>query len=385
MNDPAELSSGGLAMAEPLKNAFNRAMVERVARSIADAHPTFKTKAFVSAATRGFDRLELMDRARQVAAALHQYLPADYQAAVAVILASLDRDSGLPTSGSMDAFRFLPFGLFVAEQGLDDAHFDISMKAQYEITKRFTSEFSIRAFFERHPERTLTRFRVWARDPDPHVRRLVSEGSRPRLPWAGRLRSFQKDPRPVLELLELLKDDDSEYVRRSVANNLNDIGKDHPEVLIEVASRWLKGASAKRAALVRHALRFLIKQGHPGALKALGYGGKASVAVKGEASPARVRIGEKVRVTVNVTSRSRRAQRLAVDLSIGYVKVGGTRRPKVFKLGVIDLAARESATLSKVISFAQHTTRRHFPGRHPMDVMVNGARYSIVAVSVVAP
>lgn len=371
-------------MAEPLKNSFDRDMVERVARSLARAHPRFDAKSFVSAATREFDRLELMDRARHVATALREHLPADYPAAVEAILGSLGHDSSPPTSGSMDAFRFLPFGLFVAEHGLDDAHFDASMKAQYEITKRFTSEFSIRAFLERHPDHTLARFREWARDPDPHVRRLVSEGSRPRLPWAGRLREFQKDPRPVLELLELLKDDPSEYVRRSVANNLNDIGKDHPDVLIEVASRWLKGASAERAALVRHALRFLIKQGHPGALKALGYGEQASVAVSGKATPARVRIGDKIRVIVDVTSRSRRPQRLSLDLAVGYVKADGSRRAKVFKISVIDLAPRQTVVLSKVLSFAQHTTRRHFPGRHPMDVVINGVSYPIAPVTVLA-
>ena len=359
-------------------------MVERVARSVVRAHPRFDAKGFVSKATREFDQLELMDRARHVAAALREHLPSDYAAAVQAILGSLEHDSSPPKSGSMDAFRFLPFGLFVAEHGLDEADFDASMKAQYEITKRFTSEFSIRVFLERHPERTLARFREWAKDPDPHVRRLVSEGSRPRLPWAGRLRRFQKDPRPVLELLELLKDDASEYVRRSVANNLNDIGKDHPDVLIEVASRWLKAASAERTALVRHALRFLIKQGHPGALQALGYGEKASVTVNGQAAPSRVRIGDKIRVTVNVTSRSRRPQRLSVDLAVGYVKADGSRRGKVFKMSVIDLAPRQSVVLSKVLSFAQHTTRRHFPGRHPMDVVINGVSYPISPVTVIA-
>lgn len=371
-------------MAEPLKNSFNRGMVERVARTLARAHPAFDAKSFVSAATREFDRLELMDRARRVAAALRAHLPSDYPAAVQVILGSLDHDSSPPASGSMDAFRFLPFGLFVAEHGLDEAHFDASMKAQYEITKRFTSEFSIRAFLERHPERTLARLREWAKDADPHVRRLVSEGSRPRLPWAGRLRQFQNDPRPVLRLLELLKDDESEYVRRSVANNLNDIGKDHPELLIEVAAQWLKGASAERAALVRHALRFLIKQSHPGALKALGYGERASVKISGWAVPARVRIGDKVRVSVDVTSRSRRLQRLSVDLSVGYIKADGSRRPKVFKISVVDLAPRQRAVLSKVLSFAQHTTRRHFPGRHPMDVVINGVSNPISPVTVIA-
>lgn len=359
-------------------------MVERVARTLVRAHPRFDAKRFVSAATRDFARLELMDRARRVAAALREHLPKDYVAAVEVILGSFDHDSSPPTSGSMDAFRFLPFGIFVAEHGLDDGHFEPSMRAQYEITKRFTSEFSIRAFLERHPERTLARFHEWARDRDPHVRRLVSEGSRPRLPWAGRLREFQKDPRPVLELLELLKDDPSEYVRRSVANNLNDIGKDHPEVLIEVASRWLKGASVERAALVRHALRFLVKQSHPGALRALGHGEKAAVTISGEAVPARVRIGDKIRVTVNVTSQSRSTQHLSVDLSVGYVKADGSRRAKVFKVSVIDLAPRQTVVLSKVLSFAQHTTRRHFPGRHPMDVVINGVSYPISPVAVLA-
>jgi 3-methyladenine DNA glycosylase AlkC len=343
-------------------------MVERLARSLVRAHPPFKAKPFVEEATREFDQLELMDRARHVAAALRTALPASYPEAVKVILDSLAHDSSPPAKGAMDSFRFLPFGLFVAEHGLGDADFEPSMKAQYEITKRFTSEFSIRAFL----------------DPDPHVRRLVSEGSRPRLPWAGRLRPFQEDPRPVLALLELLKDDESEYVRRSVANNLNDIGKDHPDVLVEVASRWLKDASPERAALVRHALRWLVKQSHPGALKALGHGEKARVTVTGAPSPSRIPIGGKIRVNVEVTSRSRRQQRLAVDLRVAYVKADGSRRPRVFKMGVIDLAAGQKATLTKVLSFAQHTTRRHFKGRHPMDVIVNGQPHPIAPVTVVA-
>jgi 3-methyladenine DNA glycosylase AlkC len=375
---------GAHFMAEPLKNSFDRSMVERLARSLVRAHPPFRVKPFVEEATREFDRLELMDRARRVATALRTALPASYPEAVKVILDSFAHDSSPPEKGAMDSFRFLPYGLFVAEHGLDDPHFEPSMKAQYEITKRFTSEFSIRAFLERHPERTLARFREWARDPDPHVRRLVSEGSRPRLPWAGRLRAFQEDPRPVLGLLELLKDDESEYVRRSVANNLNDIGKDHPDLLVEVASRWLKNASPERAAVVRHALRWLVKQSHPGALRALGHGEKAKVTVKGAPSPSRVPIGGKIRVNVEVASRSRRQQRLAVDLKVAYVKADGSRRPKVFKMGVIDLEPGKRATLTKVLSFAQHTTRRHFKGRHPMDVIVNGQPHPIAPVTVVA-
>lgn len=371
-------------MAEPLKNSFDVAMIDRLARSLGCAHPAFNRKRFVAAATRGFDGLELMERARQVARSLQAALPPDYPAAVQVILDSFAYDSSPATDGPMDTFRFLPFGLFVAEHGLDPEHFDISMRAQYELTQRFTSEFSIRPFLERHPDLTLGHFRKWARDPSPHVRRLVSEGSRPRLPWAGRLRAFQKDPRPVLELLELLKDDPSEYVRRSVANNLNDIGKDHPDLLVEIASRWLKGASEERTKLVRHALRFLVKQGHKGALAALGFGGKASVRVSGGPSRASVSIGGKMRVSVKVTSTSRRPQRLAVDLSVSYVKADGSVRPKVFKLSVVALAPGASVDFSKVVSFAQHTTRRHYPGLHSLAAIVDGRAYAIAAVRVMA-
>jgi len=372
-----------LQMAEPLKNSFDVSMVRRLARSLAEAHPPFPAKRFVALATREFDQLELMDRARRVSTALRACLPSPYPEAVRVIIASLARESGAPDAGPMDGFRFLPFVLFVADHGLEPPHFEDSMRAQYELTRRFTAEFSIRAFIERHPERTLARLNEWASDPDPHVRRLVSEGSRPRLPWAGRLRDFQRDPSPVLALLETLKDDESEYVRRSVANNLNDIGKDHPQLLVEVAARWLKDAPDDRAALVRHALRWLVKQGHPGALRALGYGQRAQVTVRGSVVPARVEIGGKVRVSVDVQSTARREQRLAVDLSVSYVKADGSRRPKVFKLGTLELASGQTQTLSKVLSFAQHTTRRHFPGRHPMEVMVNGEAYPLTAVTVI--
>ena len=136
----------------------------------------------------------------------------------------------------MDVFIYLPHVFFVAKFGV--GHFEASMRAQYELTQRFTAEYSIRGFLERYPERTLARLREWAGDANAHVRRLVSEGTRPRLPWAPRLRAFQDDPQPVLELLELLKDDPELYVRRSVANNLNDIGKDNPTALIDTCRHW---------------------------------------------------------------------------------------------------------------------------------------------------
>jgi 3-methyladenine DNA glycosylase AlkC len=258
------------------------------------------------------------------------------------------------------------------------------MRAQYELTQRFTAEFSIRVFLERYPEATLARLREWARDPNVHVRRLVSEGTRPRLPWAPRLRSFQDDPRPVLELLELLKDDPELYVRRSVANNLNDIGKDNPAALVETCRRWLDGASAERRWLVRHALRSAVKRGDPDALALLGFGAEAVVAVRDlRIEPTVAPIGGSVTVAVELANESAETQPLLVDLRIHFVKANGKTSPKVFKLKELELEPGASARLGKTISLAQHSTRTHYPGRHRVELLVNGRASEAGAFDVV--
>jgi 3-methyladenine DNA glycosylase AlkC len=248
------------------------------------------------------------------------------------------------------------------------------MQAQYELTQRFTAEFSIRPFLEHHTTATLERLRIWTGDPSPHVRRLVSEGTRPRLPWAPRLRIFQRDPQPVLELLELLKDDPELYVRRSVANNLNDIGKDHPQLLAETARRWMEDAPEERQWLVRHALRSAVKRAEPGALAALGFVSQADVTLDSpQISPAHARIGGTVTIAFTLTNTTTTPQRILVDLRIHYVKSGGRTAPKVFKLSTVDLAPQQTAALSRSISLQQMTTRTHYPGTHQVDIVLNGS------------
>ena len=225
-------------------------------------HADFPHDEFLRDALAGFGAMTLTGRGFHIAAALRKHLPADYPQAIDVLLASASQPHEHRASGGMAAFLYMPHLFFVAQHGLD--HFEDSMRAQHALTQRFTAEYSIRAFLEKHPGLTLARLREWTRDASPHVRRLVSEGTRPRLPWAPRLRAFQKDPRPVLELLELLKDDPELYVRRSVANNLNDIGKDHPALLTTVAKRWLRGATVERRWIVNHALTFGCETRGPG-------------------------------------------------------------------------------------------------------------------------
>jgi 3-methyladenine DNA glycosylase AlkC len=219
--------------------------------------------------------------------------------------------------------------------------------------------------------------REWTNDPSPHVRRLISEGTRPRLPWAPRLRAFQKDPRPVLELLELLKDDAELYVRRSVANNLNDIGKDHPAMLTAVAKRWLRGASAERRWIVNHALRSAVKRADPGALGALGYGSKAEVTLRDKRiTPPRVKIGGSVTVSFTLANKGAKAQRVMADLVVHFVKARGTGA-KTFKMKALTLAPGTRVVIAKKIGLRQLTTRKHYPGEHQVEALLNGRRVAL--------
>ncbi|MBA3595621.1 MAG: DNA alkylation repair protein [Pseudomonadota bacterium] len=358
-------------MAEPLVNQYGADVPQAIARMVTAVHPAFNTRRFVADALTGYDELALMPRGKHIAQALQRHLPADYPKAIHILLASLDQPHGRDPGLSLGSFLYLPHTMFVAQFGL--AHFEDSMRAQHALTQRFTAEFSIRAFLQHHEAATLARFRQWASDPSEHVRRLVSEGSRPRLPWASRLPAFQKNPAPVLELLELLKDDPALYVRRSVANNLNDIGKDHPEVLAKTAKRWLKGASDERRWIVQHALRSAVKRGEAGALAALGFGKSAEVAVsRARITPARVPMGEKVTIAFDVSNTSAKAQEVLVDFCIHYVKASGKTSAKVFKLKVLSLAPKETVRLSKTVSTAEMTTRKHHAGQHRVDVLLNG-------------
>jgi len=338
-------------------------------------HAEFPQAEFLRDALSGFGPLSLTGRGFHIAAALRKHLPAEYPKAIDVLLASATQPHEHRASGGMAAFLYMPHLFFVAQHGLD--HFEDSMRAQHALTQLFTAEYSIRAFLEKHPEATLVRLRQWASDPSPHVRRLVSEGTRPRLPWAPRLRAFQKEPRPVLELLELLKDDPELYVRRSVANNLNDIGKDHPALLTAVAKRWLRGASEERRWIVNHALRSAVKRADAGALGALGYGSKADVVLRDKhIVPLRVKIGGSVTVSFTLANKRNRPQRIMVDLVVHFVKARGTGA-KTFKMKALTLAPGARVAVTKKIGLRQLTTRKHYPGVHAVEALLNGQRVAL--------
>lgn len=356
-----------------LKSFFSPELVKRLAGELSAAEPSFPSSAFIADATRGLEKLELLDRGRQIARAMGTHLPADYPRALKIILRSLGPEhEGDELLGlGMAPFFYYPHGVFVAERGLE--HFDLSLDAQVELTKRFTSEGTIRPYLVKDPERVFKKLKVWARDENPHVRRLVSEGTRFRLPWAMRVPWLDQNPRRVIELLELLKDDPASLVRRSVANNLNDLGKLQPALLSEVAGAWLKGASKERRALVEHALRSAIKRGEPGALKLLGFGGKPSVKVSGvKFEPKRVRIGDTLRVTFTLESTARATQELLVDLVVHFPAASGKTSRRVFKLERVSLKPKGTHAFTTRVSMKVHTTRKPHPGTHRVEVLVNG-------------
>jgi 3-methyladenine DNA glycosylase AlkC len=244
-----------------------------LAHNLRLAQPDFDGAAFRRTAMAGLEPLGILERGHHLARALRLHLPQNYATAVQVLLRSLTPPLTRTDDLGLDVFFYLPHISFVATYGLDEAHnggrdpFEVSMHAQYELTRRFSAEFSIRPFLIREPERTLAKLVEWTRDPDPHVRRLCSEGTRPRLPWAKRIPAFVKDPRPALPILEALKDDPELYVRRSVANHLGDIAKDHPALVFALCERWLDGATAERKWLIRHAVRHPAKKGVKAALR----------------------------------------------------------------------------------------------------------------------
>ncbi|MCP3099167.1 DNA alkylation repair protein [Myxococcus sp. K15C18031901] len=368
-------------MADSLKTFFDAPLVRELGSQLHRALPSFPRDTFVREAIQDLERHELIDRARHIMGAMRRALPSDYPRALKVMLRSLGPARQDTERKAMDVFFYLPHTLFVSEHGLE--HFEESMLALHTLTQRFTGEWAIRPFLERHPEKTLARLREWATDENVHVRRLVSEGTRPRLPWGSRLRAFQKDPRPVLALLELLKDDPELYVRRSVANNLNDIGKDHPEVLVQVAKAWQQGATPERQWLIRHALRFAIKRGDASALEALGAGKPTGIEVRATSLPARARVGGAMDIRFEVANRSRRAQSLVVDLAIYFVKArGDAPQPKVFKVRELTLGPGATEEVGKRVSLAQLSTRRHYPGSHRIEARINGLDLPLGAVEV---
>ncbi|WP_395746464.1 DNA alkylation repair protein [Prosthecobacter sp.] len=346
-----------------LKEWFDAARYRAIAKELSDIAPKFRSDDFMQSALDGLEGRSLMQRVHQCAVAVNAALPGTYQQKVRAL------QKLAPRIGHEFVTIFL--GDFVATFGLED--FDFSMEALRFFTVFGSAEFAVRPFIMADQKRALKTMHEWTADPDEKVRRLASEGSRPRLPWGMRLQALVRDPAPTAVILEALKDDDSLFVRRSVANHLNDITKDHHDYVLQRLGSWDLERENLRW-IAKHACRTLIKRGHPQALKLFGFGKKAEVSSKLTASPARLKLGERLTLTAALTSTSNKTQRLAIDYVVHYVKASGGSAEKVFKWTEIDLPARAEIELIKSQVVKDFTTRKHYAGRHRVELQINGQR-----------
>ncbi len=361
------------------RDVYNQRVVAALASRLATALPGFCADAFAADACRDLEALGMNERIAQITAALRRALPTDFPSAAAALLAAQEPPQPEPGKTDWDAFIVLPQCRLVAESGR--GHVALSLEVLRELTQRLSAEADLRTFLEVDYAKTWSTLERWCSDPDPHVRRLVSEGTRPRLPMAPRIRRFCDDPRPLLDLLARLRDDPSLYVRRSVANNLNDIAKDNPELALDVLERWQREASPNTRALVRHAARTLLKAGHPRALALFGLGG-AAVAVTLSVPEPVVRIGGSVTFVAELVSQSDAAQLLHIDYVVDFVKADGHRRPKVFKWTERTLAPGEQLRLTRRQHMRPTSGRPLYPGWHSVSLQINGVRLGEAAFEV---
>lgn len=364
---------------EPFKNLFNVEMITLMGFHLKRVWDEFDEQGFVDKATSGLDDLELKERSNQIRVALEVCLPEGFPEAAAIINKSLHPQDIIDLSGTtMDGegirgWATMPLTDYAGIHGIQD--FDLGMSVQKELTKRGSSEFGVRYFLIENQGRALAIMDEWAEDTNYHVRRLVSEGSRPRLPWAMRLPELIADPAPLFQILDKLKDDPEEYVRRSVANNLNDIAKDHPDVVAGIAKKWLRNASPERAKLVRHACRSLVKAGHQKTLSALGYEKPQVSLVKLDVLTPTVTFGGALEFEIQLQSTSDNPQKLIIDYVIHHRKANGKTSPKVFKWKTVTLKGKAAIAVSRKHAMRPITTRKYYEGVHGIEISVNGEKF----------
>lgn len=349
-------------MPEPLKNVYSPAYINRLGEELKKAYPKLDPNAFVkSVIDRNWEQLELKQRMHHIVHCIHRHLPVSYAKQVEIIQKAAPNFAG---------FGGLLFPDFIEEYGIDDP--DVSIPALEYLTRFSSSEFAVRPFIIKYEKRMLKQHLAWAKHKDHHVRRLASEGIRPRLPWAMALPAFKKDPAPVLPILELLKNDESEYVRRSVANNLNDISKDHPGQVLKVIGEW-RGISPETDRLVKHACRGLLKKGHTEALQSFGLNHKVKATVSDlKLNPSKLSIGDAMQFSFKVDLHEKKTHEIRVEYKIYFVKANGSLSSKIFQIGTYETEPGASFEISRQHKFSDLTTRKHYPGEHKLCIVING-------------
>ncbi|HBG3598719.1 TPA: DNA alkylation repair protein [Clostridioides difficile] len=347
-------------MPELLKNMYNRESLYEVAVAIQSVYNSFKVDEFIkSTMDETWNNLELKARCRKISMSLGMYLPEDYKEALSILEKSV--------TGFYFAFFFPDF---VEVYGQDDINWDLSISALERNTEYWSSEFAVRAFIIKDEDRMMAQMRKWSKHKSEHVRRLASEGCRPQLPWGQAISKFKKDPTPVLPILEQLKTDTSTYVQKSVANNLNDISKTHPDLVISIAKDWY-GKNKSTNWIVKHGCRTLLKKGNRDVLALFGYDDTTSINLQDfTLETTSISIREDLTFSFNILAK--KATKTRLEYGIDYIKSNGKRNRKIFKISEVSLKENEKKSYMKKHSFADVSVRRHYPGIHSIAIIING-------------
>ncbi|MCL1917275.1 MAG: DNA alkylation repair protein [Peptococcaceae bacterium] len=350
---------------EALKDRYNHESLRELALDIQSVYNAFQVDEFLkSTMDETWDDLEFKGRVYQISVNLGKYLPSDYGEALSII------DKVVMNYGSwLDAYGCF-FPVFVELYGQDEMNWDLSIGALERYTPYASSEGAVRPFILKHEERMMAQMYAWSKHENEHIRRLSSEGCRPQLPWTQALNSFKKDPTPILPILEQLKTDPSPHVRRSVANNLNDISKTHPDLVAKLAKDWY-GKNEHTNWIVKHGCRTLLKKGNREVLAIFGFQDAASIDVTDFAlEAASISLGEDI--TFSFTISAQEATKARLEYGIDYVKSNGKRNRKIFQISEVSLKENEKKPYIKKHSFADVSTRKHYPGTHSITLIVNG-------------
>jgi len=347
-------------MAIPLKDYYDQNYIQNLANKVKSEYNDFKEKNFVKAVLSSeWKNLELKERMHKITSSLHDFLPKDFQKAIEILI---------PVAPHFGGYHGILFPLYIELYGQE--HWALSIDALEKLTPFSSSEFAVRPFLQKHPEEMMKVMLKWSKHKNEHVRRLASEGCRPRLPWGMALYNFKKDPSLILPILENLKNDPSEYVRRSVANNLNDISKDNPDVLLKIASKW-HGINSNTDRLLKHAMRSMLKKGNPKALKIFGLGNLENISnspLKIESS--KIKQGTQLHFSFTIEIKNQESKMVRVEYVLYFCKKNDTHTRKVFKLAESYVNGKKH--FQKKHSFADLSTRKHHPGLHYLALQING-------------
>lgn len=359
-------------MAEQLKSAYSKAFYSAFSEIVQKFQPEFDSTRFMNQIfDNEWENKELKQRMRHTTIVLNEHLLGDYEEQVESILKMIPtlRKEKIGSYG----FEFMFLADFIEIYGLET--YQTSINAIENITQFVSCEFAIRPFIIKYPEKVTTQLKRWSLHKNEHVRRLASEGSRPRLPWAIALPSFKKNPEPIIPILENLKNDSSEYVRRSVANSLNDISKDNPQTVINIAKKW-KGVTKETDSLIKHACRTLLKQGNLEVMELFGFGKVDNIKITDfKIITPIVKIGGNLEFAFSIINKDQTTSKIRLEYGLYYQKANGSLSKKVFKISEKDYPKNSITKINRKQSFKIITTRKFHTGRHQVSIITNGKEF----------